>query len=66
MRPAARRSWGRSEFFARAAARYLDELDTESVTHQIDEALALAGADASSTDAATAGRRFLAGVTDEW
>lgn len=56
----------RSEFFARAAARYLDELDAESVTRQIDEALGVAGGDASSTDAVAAGRRFLAGVTDEW
>lgn len=56
----------RSEFFARAAVRYLDELDAESVTRQIDEALGIGGADASSTDAAAAGRRFLAGVTDEW
>ena len=29
----------RSEFFARAAQRYLDELDAESLTHQIDQAL---------------------------
>lgn len=44
----------RSEFFARGAARYLDELDAESVTHQIHEALGVAGTDTSSADAAAA------------
>ena len=39
----------RSEFFSRAAARYPDELDGESVTHQVDLALdALAGEDGSA------------------
>lgn len=56
----------RSELFARAAARYLDELDAESVTRQIDEALDAAGADTSGVDATDAGRRFLTDVTDEW
>jgi predicted DNA-binding protein len=57
----------RSEFFARAAARYLDELDDASVTERIDAALASAGAvDSSSVDAVAAGRRLLAGDTDEW
>jgi hypothetical protein len=57
----------RSEFFARAAGRYLDELDAESTTRQIDEALAqLDQLDESSTAALVAGRRTLAGVDDEW
>jgi metal-responsive CopG/Arc/MetJ family transcriptional regulator len=55
----------RSEFFARAARRYLDELADESVTRQIDEALTTAGADDSGPIAATAGRAFLA-ASDEW
>jgi metal-responsive CopG/Arc/MetJ family transcriptional regulator len=50
----------RSEFFARAARRYLDELGARSLTRQIDEALRAAGADDSGHDAAQAGRRRLA------
>lgn len=50
----------RSEFFSRAAARYLDELDAGSVTRQIDLALeALGEVDDSSLDAVTAGRSLL-------
>lgn len=57
----------RSEFFSRAAVRYLDELDSESVTHQIDQAVAAVGAaDDSATDAVAAGHRLLAEITDEW
>jgi hypothetical protein len=57
----------RSEFFSRAAARYLDELDSESVTRQIDLALAdLGEADDSAADAVAAGHGLLAGVPDEW
>jgi metal-responsive CopG/Arc/MetJ family transcriptional regulator len=57
----------RSEFFSRAAARYLDELDSESVTRQINEAVAVIGdSDDSSADAVNAGRRFLTNLTDEW
>lgn len=35
----------RSEFFARAAARWADELDEENITAAIDAALAQAGPD---------------------
>jgi metal-responsive CopG/Arc/MetJ family transcriptional regulator len=56
----------RSEFFTRAAARYLDELDAESVTHQIDEVVAaLAERDDTAEQAVRAGRRVLAS-TPEW
>jgi metal-responsive CopG/Arc/MetJ family transcriptional regulator len=52
----------RSEFFARAARRYLDELASHSLTRQIDEAL---GADDdSNAAAAAAGRSYLAGQGD--
>jgi predicted DNA-binding protein len=54
----------RSEFFARAAELYLDELAGHSLTRQIDEALETAGADGSSSAAVTAGRRRLA--EDDW
>jgi metal-responsive CopG/Arc/MetJ family transcriptional regulator len=57
----------RSEFFSRAAARYLDELDRDSVTHQIDLAVtALDGTDGSAADAVSAGHRLLTDTTDEW
>lgn len=57
----------RSEFFTTAARRYLDELDAESLTRQIDAALAqLEVIDEYSIDAVTHGRRVLAAVHDEW
>ena len=57
----------RSEFFTRAATRYLDELDAASVTDQIDHALAtLDGEDDSTRAAVAAGRRTLAGEDDDW
>ena len=56
----------RSEFFARAAVNYLDELDAKSLTAQMDAALDLIGeADQSTELAVDAGRRVL-GDTDEW
>lgn len=54
----------RSEFFARAAEVYLDELAGHSLTSQIDEALGAAVPDESSSAAAGAGRRRLA--EDDW
>jgi metal-responsive CopG/Arc/MetJ family transcriptional regulator len=57
----------RSEFFARAATRYLDELDAESLTEQIDGALAsIEAADDSTAEAVVAGRRLLTEGLDEW
>lgn len=50
----------RSEFFARAARRYLDELSSRSLTGQIDEALRFVGAEDSGQAAVAAGRRRLA------
>jgi hypothetical protein len=55
----------RSQFFAVAARRYLDELDSESITIQINEALDNVGADDSGNDAVAAGRSRLAGE-DGW
>ena len=55
----------RSEFFARAARRYLDDLASRSLTQQIDEALQTAGRDDSAAAAATAGRSRLA-RQDDW
>jgi hypothetical protein len=57
----------RSEFFARAAARYLDELDAESVTRQIDLAVdALSGGDDSASDAVAVARRLLGDTPGDW
>ncbi len=57
----------RSEFFTRAAARYLDELDAESVTRQIDVALAALGdGDDSAADAVATGHRTLVDESTEW
>lgn len=42
---AQRLGMSRSEFFARAAARWADELDEENLTSAIDAALAQAGPD---------------------
>jgi len=49
----------RSEFFSRAARRYLDDLAKESLTAQIDHALEALGDDDSSAAALEAGRRRL-------
>jgi hypothetical protein len=54
----------RSEFFARAARSYLDELASHSLTQQINEALQAADDD-SNAAAAAVGRRYLAGQ-DDW
>jgi len=56
----------RSEFFARAARRYLDELAAESLTSQIDQALQASGDDDSGTTAAAAGRRLLGAGDENW
>lgn len=57
----------RSEFFSRAASRYLDELDSESVTDQIDQALAAIGdGDTSAADAVDVSHRRLADDADDW
>src|SRR5260370_11978574 len=63
-RPAAELGISRSEFFARAARRYLDELASQSLTRQINEALQ-ASDDDSNAAAAAAGRGYLASQ-DDW
>ena len=59
-RQAAELGISRSEFFARAARRYLDELASRSLTQQVNDALKAAGNDDSAAAAADAGRRLLA------
>jgi hypothetical protein len=55
----------RSEFFTKAAQRYLDQLDEDALTAGIDAAVDLIGEDDSSRAATTAGRRRLA-TEDDW
>jgi metal-responsive CopG/Arc/MetJ family transcriptional regulator len=66
-RQAAELGISRSEFFARAARRYLDELAERSLTQQIDEALeqATLEEDDSAAAAVAAGRARLASQ-DDW
>jgi len=54
----------RSEFFATAARRYLLELDAQSLTAQIDQAVGDGSTDDSSQAAVAAGRRRLAEQRD--
>lgn len=54
----------RSEFFSRAARRYLDELASRSLTQQVNDALEAAGQDDSAADAAQAGRERLTAGND--
>jgi len=63
---AAKLGISRSEFFARAARRYLDELAAQSLTSQINQALQAAGDDDSGAAATSAGRRLLAAGDDDW
>lgn len=66
-RTASELGMSRSEFFARAAQRYLDELDAQSLTGQIDSALErLDRTDESQTNAVAAGRRILESLEDQW
>jgi antitoxin MazE6 len=64
-RQAAELGISRSEFFARAARNYLDQLAVQSLTRQINEALQGASDD-SNAAAAAAGRRYLAAQDDDW
>lgn len=56
----------RSEFFSVAADRYLQILDSDSLTARIDEALSLDDHDDSAKAAVDAGRRFLAKQSSDW
>jgi metal-responsive CopG/Arc/MetJ family transcriptional regulator len=63
-RQAAELGISRSEFFTRAARRYLDELASRSLTQQVNEALLAAGDDDSAAIAAEVGRRRLSAGED--
>lgn len=64
---AARLGISRSEVFARAAERYLDDLDSDSITDRINTALdAAGGTDQSNRDAAEHARTILQAPGEEW
>ncbi len=65
-RRAAELGISRSEFFARAARRYLDELASQSLTQQIDDALQTATADDSNAAAAAGFYRSYLAAQDDW
>lgn len=66
-RHAAGLGMSRSEFFARAAQRYVDELDAGSLTRHSDAALEqFYMPDDAATQAVATGHRLLAAVDDEW
>jgi metal-responsive CopG/Arc/MetJ family transcriptional regulator len=58
-RRAAELGLNRSEFVTRAVQRYLEQLDAESVTEQIDAAIGLLAGDDSVDAAVGAGHRLL-------
>ncbi len=64
-RQAAELGISRSEFFARAARRYLDELASRSLTQQVNDALHAAADDDSAAAAVQAGRDLLA-TGEDW
>lgn len=64
-RKAAEMGVSRSEFFARAAERYLRELEGESLTVQVNAALDRLSGDTDSAWAVEAGRRRLL-AEDGW
>ena len=56
----------RSEFFTRAVRLYLEQLETESLTQQIDAAVVLIHADDSTEFAVAAGRAHLSRDENGW
>lgn len=56
----------RSEFYTRAAQYYLDHLQAQTLTDDINAALAMVEEDDSAAAAVTAGRRVLSAPQDEW
>lgn len=66
-RRAAELHMSRSEFFARAAERYLDALDAHSTTNEINDALERIGEGDGAADwAVAAGRETVFGPTEDW
>jgi metal-responsive CopG/Arc/MetJ family transcriptional regulator len=62
---ALRLGWSRSEFFTRAAQRYLEQLDNDVITQQLNAVADAMNDDSSTRSAVSAGRRLLS-TTDTW
>jgi hypothetical protein len=56
----------RSEFFTRAVRRYIELLETESLTGRINHAVDLAWPDSVAVEVVEHGRRRLAAGDDQW
>ncbi|WP_026452942.1 CopG family transcriptional regulator [Saccharomonospora iraqiensis] len=56
----------RSEFYTRAAQRYLADLETQDLSDEIDDALARIQGEDSSTLAVRAGHRRIAELSGAW
>ncbi len=56
----------RSEFFTRAAQRYLDQFDEDTVTQQLNAVADALNEDSSTLAAVSAGRQRLSATEDEW
>jgi metal-responsive CopG/Arc/MetJ family transcriptional regulator len=65
-RRAAELGMSRSEFVTRAVQRYLEQLDAESITEQIDAAIGLHSDDDSAKTAVGVGHRLLTRSEDAW
>lgn len=65
-RVAARHGMNRSQFYAVAASRYADELESSDLTAAIDAVVDAANADESTWFAVDAGVRMVADMDDEW
>ena len=65
-RLAKRHGMNRSQFYATAAARYADELESADLTDAIDAVVDAVNTDESTSFAVGAGRRVLEGVDEEW
>ncbi|WP_034273636.1 type II toxin-antitoxin system HicB family antitoxin [Haloechinothrix halophila] len=63
---AAHSGMSRSEFYTKAAQRYLDELESAELSEKINEAIAIVGEDDSNDAAAAAGRRSIAALSGDW
>jgi metal-responsive CopG/Arc/MetJ family transcriptional regulator len=56
----------RSQFYTQAAQRYLEQLDAESLTRQIDAAIEMIGAEESNRLASAAGRHVLEQADEDY
>lgn len=65
-RVAKKHRMNRSQFYARAAERYADDLESADRTAAIDAVADAVNADESTRFAITASRRVLGGVDEEW